>query len=123
MNDERLAVAGACLRALTELIQPAEVSRIEIDLSNPETISVTIELHPRDEIAFELFMESSDYPLDAVVTAFNYVQDYLAENGPTRAEARPTCRPGHAHPGICQRRDDAIVIVCPDDLEVIRRIV
>jgi hypothetical protein len=123
MNENRLFVVGACLLALAELIHASEVPRIQIDLSDPETISLAIELQPRDEIVFELFMEASDYPLDAVVTAFNYVQDYLAENGPTRAEARPACRPGHAHPAICQRRDDAVVIVCPDDLDVIRRIV
>lgn len=123
MNDERLAAAGACLLALAELIRPGEVPRIEIGLIDPDTILVTIELHPRDEIVFELFLDASDHPLDAVVTAFNYVQDYLAENGPMRAEARPVCRPGHAHPAICQRRDDAVVIVCPDDSGVIRRIV
>src|ERR1700712_2618825 len=123
MNEDRLFVVGACLLALAELIRPGEVPRIEIGLSDPETISLTIELQPRDEIVFELFMEASDYPLDAVVTAFNYVQDYLAENGPTRAEARPACRPGHAPPAICQRRYDAVMIVCPGDLEVIRRIV
>lgn len=57
------------------------------------------------------------------MTALNYVQDYLTEDGPTQAEARPACRPDHTHPAICQRRGDAVVIVCPDDLEVIRRIV
>ena len=122
MNDQRIAIAGACLQALTELIHVGEAARIQFDLSDPETIVLTIELSPQGEVVFELLMESSDYPLDAVVTAFNYVQDYLAENGPTRAEARPACRPGHAHPAICQRRDDAVVIVCPGDLEVIRRI-
>jgi hypothetical protein len=123
MNEERLPIAAACLLALTELLHTGEVPRIEINLSDPETISLTIDLHPRDEIVFELLLGASDYPLDAVVTAFDYVQDYLAENGPSRAEARPTCRPGHAHPAMCQRRDDAVVIVCPRDLEVVRRIV
>lgn len=123
MDEDRLFVAGACLLALTELIHAGEVSRIEISLSDPEIIVLTIQLFSRDEIVFELFLDASDYPLDAVVTAFNYVQDYLAENGPTRAKARPACRPGHAHPAICQRRDETVVIVCPRDVEVIRRIV
>jgi hypothetical protein len=123
MNESRLSIVGACLLAMVELLGAGEAPRIEIILNDPEAISLTIELHPRDEIVFELPLEASDHPLDAVVTAFDYVQDYLAENGPTRAEARPACRPGHAHPAICQRRDDAVVIVCPDDLEVVRRIV
>jgi hypothetical protein len=123
MTEERLPIAAACLLALAELLHAGEAPRIEINLSVPETMSLTIDLHPRDEIVFELLLEASDSPLDAVVTAFDYVQDYLAENGLTRGEARPACRSGHAHPAICQRWDDAVVIVCPSDLEVIRWIV
>lgn len=122
MTDIRLVMIAGCLHALNELVYTGEVMTISADLSDPESIVFSIGLREPDEIVVELFMESSDYPLDAAVTIFDRVQDYLAENGPTRAEARPQCRPGHAHPALCERRDSSLVLVCPDDLSLLRRI-
>lgn len=51
--------------------------------------------------------------MDAALTAFNWMQDHLAENGQTRAQARPTCPAGHAHPAICQNRRGFLYLVCP----------
>jgi hypothetical protein len=123
MNDTRLSMVANCVRVLEELIQPGELARIEIGLSDPEAIVLTILLPPRDEFAIELYMESSDNPLDAAVTVFDYVQEHLAEEGPARGEARPACRPGHAHPASCRRQEDAVVLVCPRDSGVLRTIV
>lgn len=123
MNDPRLSMAANCVRVLEALMQPSELARIGIGLSDPESILLTILLPPRDEIVIELYMESSDDPLDAAVTVFDYMQEHLAENGPTRGEARPACRPGHAHPSSCRRQEDSVVLICPRDMGVLRRIV
>jgi hypothetical protein len=122
MSDLRLLMIASCMLAVNELINAGEVTTITADLSDSESIVFTIALSVPDEIIVEIFMESSDYPLDAAVTVFDRVQDYLAENGPTRAEARPQCRPGHAHPAMCQRRDSSLVLVCPADLSVLRQL-
>lgn len=55
--EDRLFVVGL-LRALTEPIHVGQAPRVEINLSDPEAIVLTIELHPRDETVFELFMEA-----------------------------------------------------------------
>jgi hypothetical protein len=122
-QDERLLIVANCFIAMRELVHPGEVSRVEVDLSDPEAIRLAIILGQHDELAIELFMESSDYPLEAAVTVFDHLQDHLVENGATRGEARPACRPGHAHPASCQRRDDNLLLVCPDDQGVIRKLI
>jgi hypothetical protein len=106
MTDIRLTMIASCTLAVND----------------PESIVFSVGLREPDEIIVELFMESSDYPLDAAVTVFDRVQDYLAENGPTRGEARPQCRPGHAHPAMCERKEASLVLVCPADLSVLRRL-
>lgn len=120
---DRLTVAAHCLLALRELTRGTELSRVEFTLSDPETLVVTIALQPRDEFVIELYMESSDYPLDGAVTVFDHVQDHLAEERSTWGEARPACRPGHAHPASCRHRGDHLVLICPHDLGVIKRLV
>ncbi|MDQ2956316.1 MAG: hypothetical protein M3Y42_05060 [Actinomycetota bacterium] len=120
MTDIRLVMVASCVQALNELVNTGEVTALSADLSDPESIVFTVGLREPDEIIVELFMESSDYPLDVAVTVFDRVQDYLAENGPTRAEARPRCRPGHAHPAMFHRRESSLVLVCPEDLTILR---
>ncbi|MBV9823122.1 MAG: hypothetical protein JO144_12865 [Actinobacteria bacterium] len=121
MTDNRLDSASQCVRVLGELLEPGELARLTVDLSVPETISFTAQLTRGDQLELTLYSESDD-PLDAARTAFNWLQDYLAENGETRGQARPACPAGHAHPAICQEQDGGLYLVCPADPGTVRRI-
>ncbi len=122
MTDNRLELAGQCVRILRELLEPGELLRLTIGLAEPDTIALQAQLATGDELAIDLYVASPPDVLDMARSTFNWLQDYLAENGDTRAQARPACPAGHAHPAICQIHGDGLYLVCPGDLKTMRRI-
>lgn len=122
MTDNRLELASQCIRVLRELLQPGELAHLSIGLTEPDTISLHAQLASADELALNLYVASPPDVLDMARSTFDWMQDYLAENGDTRTQARPACPAGHAHPAICQIHGDGLYLVCPGDLKTMRRI-
>jgi hypothetical protein len=122
MTDKRLELAGQCVRVLRELLEPRELARLSIGLTEADAISLQAQLTDGEELAIDLYVASPPDVLDMARSTFDWVQDYLAENGDTRAQARPACPAGHAHPAICQIHDNGLYLVCPSDLRTMRRL-
>lgn len=122
MSDIRILVAAGCLKALNELFLEGELSAVSIQFDRDELLDLLVQTTNGQDILIESLANIASDPLQAVVDCFNRAQDYLADNEPTRAEARPRCRDGHRHPAICQIRDSAVTIVCPKDASAVRQV-
>lgn len=86
-------------------------------------LAINLELAAGPRITVNVGLESSGASLaNVVMTAFDLLQQELAETTPFRSQARPACRPGHAHPATCEELDNVVALVCPQDHQVLRPI-
>jgi hypothetical protein len=122
MSDERIDAAVGCLRTLATLFTEDELSGIAMEFLPGEQMSLVVRTVAGDQIRIGPLANVVVDPLQAAVDAFDRAQVSLAEDGATRAQARPPCRTGHGHPAICQVVDDVVVLLCPKDMTVLQQV-
>jgi hypothetical protein len=122
MSDERIDAAVGCLRTLGTLFGEDELFGIAVEFLPGEQMMLMMRTIAGDDIRIGPLANVVIDPLQAAVDAFDRAQVSLAENGTTRAQARPPCRPGHSHPAICQVVDDVVVLLCPQDMTILQQV-
>jgi hypothetical protein len=114
---ERLAYA---LLGISPLLSLEEIARLSWQ-TEPAMLAITIELSSGPAITINVGLEASGSNLAHVVmTAFDLMQQELAETEGYWGRALPPCRPDHAHPATCAELDNAVALVCPEDQQVLR---
>jgi hypothetical protein len=121
MTETALTIATYGLMGIIPLLTDDELQTVVLELDSRRVV-IELTLIPRASytVVFDREVEADRY--DAVVHAFDWVQDYLAENWVSRAEARPRCLPGHLHPAMCRRQADTVVLICPKSFDIVLRI-
>ena len=114
---ERLAYA---LLGISPLLSLEEIANISWQ-TEAAMLSVTVELASGSELTVNVGLEASGSNLAHVVmTAFDLMQQELAETEGYWGRALPPCRPDHAHPATCDKLNDSVALVCPEDQQVLR---
>lgn len=98
------------IASITWPVEPAMLAMVELTSGPIITVNVGLET-------------SGSNLANVVMTAFDLMQQELAETEGYWGRALPPCRPDHAHPATCAELGNAVALVCPEDQQVLRILV